>query len=160
MLSSSRVPSLLATLALLLLANVSYANPDSAWEGTWELNLAKSKFDPGPAFKSQIRTLKTEGDMQTVTIKTVNAEGRTTSSESSYRLDGKEYPITGSPDFDALAVKRVDDATVSGVVKHKGKVAMHTTRTLSKDGKVMTVTNKGTNPAGQPMNNVMVFDRK
>jgi hypothetical protein len=160
MLSSSRVPSLLATLALLLLANVSYANPDSAWDGTWELNLAKSKFDPGPAFKSQVRTVTTEGDMQTVKISTVNAGGRTTTSESSYRLDGKEYPITGSPDFDALALKRVDNATVSGVVKHKGKVAMHTTRALSKDGKVMTVTNQGTNPAGQPMNNVMVFDRK
>jgi len=160
MLPSCKVPSLLATLALMLLANVSYANPDSAWEGTWELNVAKSKFDPGPPFKSQVRTVKTEGDLQTVTMKTVNAGGRTTTSESSYRLDGKEYPVTGSPDFDAVALKRVDDTTVSGVVKHKGKVAMHTTRTLSKDGKVMTVTNKGTNAAGQPMNNVMVFDRK
>jgi len=160
MLSLSRVPLLLATLAMMLLANVSYASPDSAWDGTWELNLAKSKFDPGPPLKSQVRTLKTEGDMQTTTMKTVNDEGRTTNSKSSYRLDGKEYPITGSPDFDAVALKRVDDATVSGVVKHQGKVAMQTTRTLSKDGKVMTVTNTGTNSAGQPMKNVMVFDRK
>jgi hypothetical protein len=158
--SLSRVPLLLAALAMMLLANVSYANPDSAWDGTWELNLAKSKFDPGPPLKSQVRTLKTEGDMQTTTMRTVNAEGRTTNSKSSYRLDGKEYPITGSPDFDAIALKRVDDATVSGVVKHQGKVAMQTTRILSKDGKVMTVTNTGTNSAGQPMKNVMLFDRK
>lgn len=160
MLSLSGMFSARVLLALMLLTGVSLANPDNAWDGTWELNVAKSKFDPGPPLKSQTRTIRTEGDMQTVTIKGANAEGGSVATKSTYRLDGKDYPIIGSADVDALAMKRVDESTVSGAIKRNGKVVSQVTRTLSKDGKVMTVTTKGTNPAGQPMNNVLVFDRR
>lgn len=158
--SLSRMFSARVALALMVLAGVSLANPDNTWDGTWELNVARSKFDPGPPLKSQTRTIRTEGDMQTVTIKGANAEGGSVATKSTYRLDGKDYPIIGSTDVNALAMKRVDESTVSGALKRDGKVVSQVTRTLSKDGKVMTVTTKGTNPAGQPMNNVLVFDRR
>jgi hypothetical protein len=34
------------------------------------------------------------------------------------------------------------------------------TRVVSKDGKVMTVTGKGTNARGEKVNNVLVFDKR
>ena len=147
-------------LALMLLVCGSLAYADGAWDGTWQLNVAKSKFEPGPPLKSQTRTIKTEGDMQTQKVDTVTADGKSNSSHSSYRMDGKEYPITGSAEFDALAAKQVDESTIDATLKRAGKAVATTSRALSKDKKTMTVTTKGTNRAGQAMNNVLVFDRQ
>lgn len=160
MLSRHRRFATRTVLALLLLACGTLAYADGAWDGTWQLNVAKSKFDPGPALKSQMRTIETEGDMQKQTIETVAADGKTTSSRSSYRLDGKDYPITGSADFDSVAVKQVDESKIDGTLKRAGKAAATTSRTLSKDKKTMTVTTKGTLSNGQAMHNVLVFDRQ
>jgi hypothetical protein len=144
----------------MLLACASLANADSAFDGTWVLNPAKSKFEPGPALKSQTRTIKTEGDMQTQTIESVSADGKRTSSHSTYRMDGRDYPITGSAEFDSIAVKQVDESTVSGTLKRDGKPVATVSRALSKDKKTMTATTKGTNRTGQAMHNVQVFDRQ
>ena len=147
-------------LALMLLACWSLAYADGAWDGTWVLNVAKSKFEPGPPLKSQTRTIKTEGDMQKQTIETVTADGKSNSTSSSYRMDGKDYPITGSVEFDSVAAKQVDESTIDASLRRAGKAVATSSRTLSKDKKTMTVTTKGTNRAGQAMNNVMVFDRQ
>ena len=112
MLSSHRRFATRTVLALMLLTCGSLAYADSAWDGTWELNVAKSKFEPGPPLKSQTRTIKTEGDKQTQTIETVAADGKSTRSLSTYSMDGKDYPITGSAEFESLAAeegRRVDD---------------------------------------------------
>jgi hypothetical protein len=160
MLSRHRRFATRTILALMLLACGSLAYADGTWDGTWQLNVAKSKFEPGPPLKSQTRTVKTEGDTQTQTIETVTADGKSTSSHSTYRLDGKDYPIKGSAEFDAVAAKQVDESTIDGTLKRAGKATATTSRTLSKDKKTLTVTTKGTNRAGQPMHNVMVFDRQ
>ena len=160
MLSRHRRFATRTVLALMLLACGALAYADGAWDGTWQLNVAKSKFDPGPPLKSQMRTIKTEGDMQKQTLETVTADGKTTSSHSSYRMDGKDYPITGSAEFDSIAAKQVDESTIDGTLKRAGKVAATTSRTLSKDKKTMTVTTKGTNRDGKAMHNVLVFDRQ
>jgi hypothetical protein len=160
MLSSHRRFATRTVLALVLLTCGSLASADNAWDGTWELNVAKSKFEPGPPLKSQTRIIKTEGDMQTQTIDTVAADGKRTSTHSAYRLDGKDYPITGSAEFDSLAMKQVDESTVGGTLKRGGKEAATTSRTLSKDKKAFTVKTEGMNRAGKAMHNVLVFDRQ
>jgi hypothetical protein len=160
MLSRHRRFATRTVLALMLLACGSLAYGDSTWDGIWQLNVAKSKFQPGPPPKSQMRTIKTEGDMQTQTVETVTADGKTNSSHSTYRLDGKDYPIAGSAEFDSVAARQVDELTIDGTLKRAGKAVSTTSRALSKDKKTMTVTTKGTNRAGQAMHNVMVFDRQ
>ena len=160
MLSRHRRFATRTVLALMLLACGSLAYADNAWDGTWQLNLAKSKFEPGPAPKSQTRTIKTEGDKQTQTDETVAADGKSTRSLSTYGMDGKDYPITGSAEFESLAAKKVDESTIDATLKRAGKAVATTSRTLSKDKKTMTVTTKGTNRDGQAMNNVLVYDRQ
>ena len=86
--------------------------------------------------------------------------GRSSSSKSSYRLDGKDYPIIGSAEFDSVAAKQVDESTIEGTLKRAGKATATTTRALSQDKKTMTVTTKGTNRDGQAMHNVLVFERQ
>jgi hypothetical protein len=128
--------------------------------GTWELNVAKSKFDPGPAPKSETRTYVMAGQDIKATSKGVDASGKPSAGEWTINYDGKDRPQTGNPDADTLSLQRIDDHTVSFTQKKAGKTVITGTRTISADGKVMTITTKGTNSKGQPINNVWVFDKR
>jgi hypothetical protein len=128
--------------------------------GTWKLNVEKSKFSPGPAPQSHTRTYAESADGVALSFSEVGADGSHTSGQSNYKYDGKDYPITGTPNFDTIAVKRVDAYTSTSTQKKAGKVVGTTTRTVSKDGKVLTLTSRGTNASGKPYNNVMVFDKQ
>jgi hypothetical protein len=128
--------------------------------GTWILNVAQSKFIPGPAPKSQTRTY-TESPKGTVMKFTgVSASGSTVSGGSTFKYDGKDYPATGSPDYDTLAPKRLNGNTVRVDLKKGGKVVGTTIRTLSARGKVLTLSSKGKDAKGGTFDTVMVFDRQ
>lgn len=128
--------------------------------GTWQLNVAKSKFSPGPAPKSDTRTYEATDQGIAMTWKSVGADGKEIVAKSTFKADGKDYPLTGVPNFDSLSLKQVDDHTVQSTQKKGGKVVGTTTRTVSKDGKVLTLNSKGTGPTGAPYDNVMVYDKK
>jgi hypothetical protein len=128
--------------------------------GTWELNIAKSKYDPGPAPKSETRTYVVVGQDIKATSKGVDADGKPTSRQLTLNYDGKDRPATGSLDLDALSLKRIDAFTAEFTLKKTGKVVATGTRAISKDGKVMTIATKGTNAKGQAFNDVQVFDKR
>jgi hypothetical protein len=128
--------------------------------GTWVLNLEKSKFSPGPAPKSQIRTYAQSADGMTLTVNGVAADGSAMSGQSTFKYDGKDYPITGSPDYDTLSLKKVNGHTVHSLQKKDGKVVGSTTRTISGHGKVLTLSSKGTSAKGGTYHNVSVFDKQ
>jgi hypothetical protein len=128
--------------------------------GTWTLNLDKSKFNPGPAPKSQTRVYAQTADGISMKVTGTSADGSAISAESNYKYDGKDYPITGAPNYDTLALKRVNGSTVKSTQKLKGKIVGTTTRTVSGHGKVLTLTSKGTNVKGVPFNDVSVFDKQ
>jgi hypothetical protein len=83
--------------------------------GTWKLNLAKSKFDPGPPPKSQMRTYEAQGNGVKLSVEGTAADGSTVAYGYTASYDGKDYPITGSgvPNAaDSVAVKRINANTV------------------------------------------------
>ena len=141
-------------------AMVSAAAAADPTDGTWTLNIAKSKFSPGPAPQSHTRTYATTAQGVALSYTVVAADGSKSSGQSNFKYDGKDYPITGSADYDTLAVTRIDTYTAKSVQKRNGKSIGTTTRTVSKDGKVLTLTSKGTSAAGAPFNNVMVFEKQ
>src|SRR5262245_27073789 len=128
--------------------------------GTWELNVAKSKFSPGPAPKSETRTYAVVGKEIKAASKGVDGSGKAVTGEWTVVYDGKDRPMTGSPDADMLSVKQTDPYTTEFTQKKGGKVVMTGTRSISKDGKVMTITTKGTNAEGKAVHDVEVFDKK
>jgi hypothetical protein len=128
--------------------------------GTWTLNLDKSKFNPGPGPKSQTRVYAQTADGISMKVIGTAADGSAISSESNYKYDGKDYPITGAPNYDTLALKRVNGSTVKSTQKLKGKIVGTTTRTVSGHGKVLTLTSKGTDVKGVSFNDVSVFDKQ
>src|ERR1700722_7374536 len=139
---------------------VSAAGAADPTDGTWTLNLAKSKFSPGPAPQSHTRTYATTAQGVALSYTVVAADGSKSSGQSNFKYDGKDSPITGSADYDTLAVTRIDTNTAKSMQKRNGRSRRSTTRTVSKDGKVLALTSKGTSAAGAPFNNVMVFDKQ
>jgi hypothetical protein len=128
--------------------------------GTWELNVAKSKYSAGRAVKSETRTYAPAGKDIKVTSKGVDDAGKPTSQSWTLSYDGKDRPQTGSPDADTLSVKRIDAHHAEFTQKRAGKAVITGTRTISPDGKVMTITSKGTNRAGQTIDNVEVYEKR
>ena len=154
------------TKSLLVMASLAFvAAPHAATAadpvfGTWKLNVAQSKFSPGPALKSQTRTYKDSAGSVAMSFSQVSADGKESAGASTFKYDGKEYPITGSPDYDTLVLKAVNDHTIESSQKRAGKVVGTSTRTVAKDGKTMTLVSKGTSATGVAFDNTLVFDRE
>jgi hypothetical protein len=128
--------------------------------GTWTLNVEKSKFTPGPAPKSATRTYAQTADGIALTFSGVAADGSATSGKSTFKYDGKDYAISGSSDYDTLAVKRVNGSTTKTVLKKDGKIIGHTTRTVTSHGKVLTLSSKGKDAKGAAVSQVAVYDKQ
>ncbi len=128
--------------------------------GTWELNIAKSNYDPGPSPKSATWKYEAVGNGWKYSGKTVNADGTTSDTTWTAYFDGKDYPYIGSADIDTISLKRIDRHNTEGTFKKAGKVTGHGKRVVSQDGKVYTYTNEGFNAQGKPTKNVQVFDKK
>ena len=152
--------SLVAVGALALIADTVAAQAKDPVIGTWVLNLAKSKYNPGPVPKSGTRTYSMSGTMVKSVIDQVGADGKATTDGYAAAYDGKDYPFTGSGTADMIALTRVDANTVDASLKKSGKEVSRTHRVISKDGKTMTLTTNGTGANGEKVNNVVVFDRK
>ena len=92
--------------------------------------------------------------------KGVDGAGKPTAASWTLNYDGKYRPETGYPNADELSVKRVNASSTEFTQKRAGKVVITGTRTISPDGKVMTITYKGTDASGQSINNVEVFEKR
>lgn len=129
--------------------------------GTWTLNIAKSKYDPGPAPKSQTTVLEGTADGQVRERgNRVNADGSTTQWQWTAKFDGKDYPVKGDPDRDTVSLKKIDDNTVEVTNKKAGKVTNTMKIVVAKDGKSRTNEASFTNAKGVKVHNLMFFDRK
>lgn len=132
----------------------------SPFAGTWVLNVAKSKFSPGPPPKAQTSTYEAAGQGVKVTVKGTGADGKPIAMEYTANYDGKDYPVKGNSDYDATALKSIDANTVEFTRKKAGKVVQTGTNVVSKDGKTRTVTTKGTNAQGQQISSVAVYEKQ
>ena len=104
------------------------------------------EIQPGASAKSETRTYAIVGPEIKATSKGVDGTGKPVTGEWTVVYDGKNRPMTGSPDADILAVKQTDAYTTEFAQKKGGKVVMTGTRSISRDGKVMTITTKGPTP--------------
>ena len=130
-----------------------------AVDGTWNLNIAKSKFS-GAAPKSVTRVYTESADGSTLDQKTVGADGKEMSMHVTLAYDGKEHPITGNPDADAGTGKAINAHTSDFTLTKGGKVSGTVHRVVSADGKTLTVHNKGTHTDGKTYDDTLVFDKQ
>ena len=129
--------------------------------GTWKINLAKSKYSPGPPPRSTTTIFEAVGQGLKYTSEGIDAQGNPTKTDFGViSFDGKSSPITGSPAYDAASYKQVNASTFEFTRTKAGRVVQTTTLVLSADGKSSTLTTTGVNANGQQISNVGVFDKQ
>lgn len=127
--------------------------------GTWTLNVAKSKFNPGPAPKAGTRVYTESAGLYTLDQKITGADGKEVPFQVQYR-DGQDVPLTGANGIDSIHATKVSANTWNFSIKSGGKEVGHVHRTVSADGKVLTVHNTGKQPSGVTSDDTLVFDKK
>jgi hypothetical protein len=151
--SATLISALVLALAVIAMA----ADPHV---GTWKLNLAKSKYSPGPAPRSAIVKVEDQDNGVKLREDTVDAEGKASHAEFTAKFDGKDYPLMGNPDVDTVSFKKPDANTWDEVLKKAGKEVLKSQNVISKDGMTMTRTVKGKNAKGLEINSTIVYDKQ
>jgi hypothetical protein len=131
--------------------------------GTWKMNLAKSKFSPAPTpLKSYTVTREAAPGGVKVTISGERTDGTAINATYTAKFDGSATAVsgTGTP-YDTMAVKQVDANTFTYEAKKTGGKYQATGRLqVSKDGKTLTITSKGTNADGKAMSLTLVTEKQ
>jgi hypothetical protein len=129
--------------------------------GRWTLNLTKSKYEPAStAPRSETLSYEMVGGSTKLTARIETADGQVVAGGGTYKADGKPYPLSGNPDFDALTVRRLNRWEARGTLMQAGKVVGHVSSVTSRDGKTYTMTTTLTTASGQKTHSVAVFDRQ
>ncbi len=150
--------SLAACSAIVLSSSVALAAEN--WLGAWKLDVAKSKFVPGPGPKSQTLKFEATKDGIKLTSEGVSAEGKATHGWYVSKFDGKDVPWKGNPDADVASPKRVDDNSYENTWKKGGKATITAKVVVSEDGKTLTVNQTGTDAKGRTVNSTAVYNKQ
>jgi hypothetical protein len=150
-------PRLFIAIAIGGLASLAAAQGTDLLAGTWQLNVAKSKYEGGTPPKSQTTTLHAMDGGLHETVERANADGTTTRWEVMAKYDGRDNPVKGDPSRDTVAMTRVDQNTVDIVNKKAGAVVSRMRIVVAADGKSRT--NTVMDPAGKTTA-VLFFDRR
>jgi hypothetical protein len=152
---------LLAGMMTVVFGSVIMAQPNDPAYGVWKLNLAKSKFSPGPAPKEATVTVEAAGPGRKVTVNAVAGDGTPLKWGYSGNFDGKDIRVTGdNPDADVVILKRLSANTTRSTWKKADKRTLVNGISVSADGKTLTVAQQGVNAKGQTVKNTQVFDKQ
>ena len=158
-----RIVCLLTFLALSALTHRPLMAQGNSFVGTWKLNLAKSKFEPGPAPKSMTRTVEIRGKSANYSFEGVAADGTPVAYSFNTDYDGKGSPITGTGTpggADSIALKRAGKNKTEATLKKGGKLVGRAEAEVSKDGKITTVKSKGTAADGKEFSSESVYEKQ
>ena len=157
------LPLLVVSLVAVSISPVLTAQSTSPKEpdqlvGAWRLDVAKSRYRPGPAPISETRTYVREGENVLGVIQREFAGGRRERIEYTANYD-REYPVTGTEDYDMVVLKRIDRSTSEAVLSHAGRVFGTARRVIAPDGKSMTITFRRDSETGVSVLNFAYYDR-
>jgi hypothetical protein len=146
MTSHARCAILLALISAALLCGNAVAAGNQAKDpflGTWMMDSDKSTFVPGPVPEDRTMTFELkDGALHHITRTRNLFLGGTDDIDYTAKFDGKDYPITGTG-LDTISLKRIDPNTIERTGKVRGNVTETGTMKVSPDGKVLTITIKG-----------------
>jgi hypothetical protein len=148
------------TALVLVLPLAAHAQRHSApLLGTWAVDAAKSKYDPGPAPKSSAASTWTFAQTPDGIQLSITANGQT-HLVSTFKLDGKPYPMHGGSGIDAHALTPASRLETKSNLMRGGQIAGHATLVVSSNLKTLTIDETYTTPAGPSVHDVIVFDRQ
>jgi hypothetical protein len=127
--------------------------------GDWKLNVAKSKYSPGPPPRSSALNVHQFGEGLMAMFDNVTAKGKAVQSTFTVICDGRPHPVTGNAVIDAGSCRRSSPYSQEFTNMKDGRVTTTGTIVVSPDGRTMTISAKGTNANG-PVDNVAVYERQ
>jgi hypothetical protein len=128
--------------------------------GTWSLDVAKSKYTPGPPPAKEVRTYSLMGHNMSVNVESTDVHGNRVVLNYVATEDGKDDPLNGLSAGNGISMHRIDARTFEADTKKDGKVIGTTMGEISQDRKTMTLTFKTTSPDGQPITNIAVYEKQ
>jgi hypothetical protein len=152
----SRRTSLIFLALLIPAALISQAASKNLAVGTWKLNTAKSKYDPGPVPTSATVVI---GEDYKIQFSEETADAKSTSWSVVPTADGTPAPLVGAGENSTLVEKRIDGRHVIDTWKF-GSTTLTGKSAVSKDGKTMTYTLTGTGSDGKPVHEVQIWEKQ
>ena len=128
--------------------------------GTWKLNLSESHYTTGTPPKEQTVTTSESGDNQDTTVTFTPTEGSVISYHFMTPVKGGTGSVVQGAGFDAVTAKRINENTRELHFAQGAKEVRTARVTVSKDGKSMRTTLKGTDPQGKPVDATLVYDKQ
>ena len=128
--------------------------------GTWKVDVAKSRYEPGAAPKSEILRFEPVGEGFKLSLDGVNQQGPY-HSEASGKFDGIDVPVVATPARQAAftyAFRRIDDRTWEIVIKVNGQRRLMVRNVVSEDGKTMRGVSTVVN--GGHINQVVLYEKQ
>jgi hypothetical protein len=149
-----------AALGLTVLSGIALAGNMDALLGDWDLNIAKSKFNPSPPMKKYTMKVIDAGDGRLL-IKSdwIDADGTVGHVEYSTALDGKPISIIDYPIADTVIDTMVNPTTWKSIWKKGGKTVERELEHISADGKTFREIDEGKDEKGRQYKNHLVFER-
>jgi len=149
--------SLLALLTSLgLCGGLAQTDHITAFTGTWKLNLSKSKFNPGPPFKSFTLAFTPDGVRH---LDLVGADGQSLNVALPWS-DGLEVTPTGQGMEDTKVISKIQGKTVEDTWRRNGTVIEKVHGSISSDGKTLTMNVEGPRLPADTFRNRVVFDKQ
>jgi hypothetical protein len=149
-------------LAVLAITAVAALGADNSI-GSWKVNIAKSKYTPAPIpVKSLTSVREAAPNGVKVTVTGELADGAAINATYTAKYDGVAVAVTGSgAPYDSISIKQVNANTLTYEAKQtNGKYNASGRTVISKDGKTMTTTAKGTDTNGAAMTLKLVYDKQ
>jgi len=129
----------------------------TAFTGVWKLNVAKSRFNPGPPFKSFTLTFTPDGTRR---LDLIRADGEPLKAALPWS-DGKEVAVAVIEGMrDITATSKIEGQSFHDTWKENGNIIERVYGAVSPDGKVLTITVNGVNKQGGAFHNRLKFEKQ
>jgi hypothetical protein len=163
--SSARTQLIGATLAvagfgLTALVEPAFAGKLDTLLGDWDLNIAKSKFQPSPPMKKYtMKVIDAGANHLLIKSDWIDADGTAGHVEYSTAFDGKPIALIDYPLADFVTDTLIDATTWESVWTKNGIVVERELETISADGKTFREIDEGKDEKGKKFKNRLVFER-
>jgi hypothetical protein len=147
-------------LGVTALIGAALAGTMDALLGDWDLNIARSKFEPSPPMKKYtMRVIDAGAGHLLIKSDWIEADGTAGHVEYSTAFDGKPISLIDYPLADTVTDTVVNATTWKSVWTKDGKVVEREFETISADGKTFREIDQGKDEKGRNYKNHLVFER-
>lgn len=151
----------LLLILLWALAASAFGQDDNPFIGTWDLDREASDFGGAAMPENMSRTYAEVGEgTYMYLVANFTPDGSLGGSSATYRYDGARYPIASLTALDAafISYRKINEKTVEYRVTVDGQLTQIGAKTISNDGRVLTIVIQF--PNSDQENQILRFNRR